>query len=75
MTEAVIINNQELAILCDIVGGWSVKGAENLDADKRRVLDRLIAHGFVEPANGHSVTKYKHTSKTERCFLPSSAWE
>jgi hypothetical protein len=68
MTEAVIINNQELAILCDIVGGWSVKGAENLDADKRRALDRLIAHGFVEPANGHSVTKYKHTSKTEILF-------
>ena len=43
MTEAVTINNQELAILCDIVGGWSVKGAENLDADKRRALDRLIA--------------------------------
>ena len=30
MTEAVTINNEELAILCDIVGGWSVKKwAEN----------------------------------------------
>jgi hypothetical protein len=48
MTEAVTINDQELAILCDIVGGWSVKWAENLDVDKRQALDRLIANGFVE---------------------------
>ena len=33
MTEAVTISNEELAILCDIVAGWSVKQAENLDAD------------------------------------------
>ena len=26
MAEAVTITNQELAILCDIVAGWSVKG-------------------------------------------------
>ena len=25
MTEAVTITNEELAILCDIVAGWSVK--------------------------------------------------
>jgi hypothetical protein len=25
MTEAVTINNEELAILCDIVSGWGVK--------------------------------------------------
>ena len=30
MTEAVTINNEELAILCDIVSGWGVeKWAEN----------------------------------------------
>jgi hypothetical protein len=68
MTEAVIINNQELAILCDIVGGWGVKGAENLDADKRRALDRLIANGFVESADKISLTKYQHTAKTELLF-------
>jgi hypothetical protein len=32
MTEAVTVTNEELAILCDIVAGWSVKRAENLDA-------------------------------------------
>jgi hypothetical protein len=25
MTEAVTVNNEELAILCDIASGWSVK--------------------------------------------------
>jgi hypothetical protein len=68
MTEAVTVTNEELAILCDIVAGWGVKQAENLDADKRLALDRLIANGFVEQANGHSITKYQHTAKTELLF-------
>jgi len=68
MTEAVTVTNEELAILCDIVAGWSVKRAENLDADKRLALDRLIANGFVEQANGHSVTNYRQTAKTELLF-------
>jgi hypothetical protein len=68
MTQAVTVTNEELAILCDIVAGWSVKQAENLDADKRLALDRLIANGFVEQANGHSITKYQHTAKTELLF-------
>jgi hypothetical protein len=65
MTEAVTITNEELAILCDIVAGWSLKQAESVNAGKRLVLDRLIANGFVEQANGHSVSKYQHTAKTE----------
>jgi hypothetical protein len=68
MIEAVTVTNEELAILCDIVAGWSVKQAENLDADKRLALDRLIANGFLEQANGHSITKYQHTAKTELLF-------
>jgi len=68
MTEAVTVTNEELAILCDIVAGWSVKQAENLDADKRLALDRLVANGFVEQANAHSVTEYQHTAKTELLF-------
>ena len=48
MTETVTITNEELAILCDIVAGWSVKRRENLDSGKRLALDRLIANGFVE---------------------------
>ena len=68
ITEAVTITNEELAILCDIVGGWGVKQAENLDADKRLVLDRLIANGFVQRVNGHAVSRYQHTAKTELLF-------
>ena len=41
MIEAVTINNEELAILCDIVSGWSVKKwAENPGATKKQALDR-----------------------------------
>ena len=68
MTDAVTVTNEELAILCDIVARWSVERIENLDADKRLALDRLIANGFVEQANGHSVTNYQHTAKTELLF-------
>ena len=68
MTEPVTIANEELAILCDIVAGWSLKQAENLNTDKRMVLDRLIANGFVERANSRSVSKYQHTAKTELLF-------
>ena len=36
MTEAVTINNDELAISCDIVSGWGVqKWAENPGASKK----------------------------------------
>jgi hypothetical protein len=46
MTEAVTINNEELAILCDIVSGWGIKKwAETPGAAKKQSLDRLIAHG------------------------------
>ena len=68
MTEAVTITNDELAILCDIVAGRSVKQAENLDADKCLALDRLIANGFVQRANGHAISRYQHTAKTELLF-------
>ena len=67
MTEAVTINNEELAILCDIVSGWGVrKWAENPGAAK--TLDRLITHGYVEPVGGVSATRYQHTTKTEILF-------
>jgi hypothetical protein len=69
MTEAVAINNEELAILCDIVSGCGVKKwAENPSAAKRRSLDRLITHGYVEPVRGASATRYQHTTKTEILF-------
>jgi hypothetical protein len=68
MIEPVTITNEELAILCDIVAGWSLKRAESLDTGKRLVLDRLIANGFVEQANGQSVSNYQHTAKTDLLF-------
>jgi hypothetical protein len=68
MTEAFTINHQELAILCDFVGGWGGKwAANNLQRDKRQALDRLITNGFLEPA-ADAVTKYQHTAKTEMLF-------
>ena len=68
MTEAFTIGNEELAILCDFVGGWGAKWAtDNLQTDKRQVVDRLIANGYLEPAS-HSITKYQHTAKTELLF-------
>jgi hypothetical protein len=70
MTEAVTINNEELAILCDIVSGWGVKKwAENPGSSKKQALDRLIAHGYVERApEASAATKYQHTAKTEVLF-------
>jgi len=48
MAEAVTINNEERAILCDIVSGWGVKQwSENSGATKTQALNRLIAHGYV----------------------------
>jgi hypothetical protein len=69
MNKAVTINNEELAILCDIVSGWGVKKwAENPGAAKRQSLDRLIAHGYVEPVHEASPTRYQRTTKTEVLF-------
>ena len=63
------INDQELAILCDIVSGWGVKKwAENPAAAKRQSLDRLIALGYVEPVHAASATRYQHTTKTDILF-------
>ena len=41
MAEA-LISDQEIAILCDVLEG----GGANLNADKRKVLDQLIAKGL-----------------------------
>jgi hypothetical protein len=68
MTEPFTIDHEELAILCDFVGGWGGKWAtNNLATNKRQPLDRLIANGFLEPA-AQSITKYQHTAKTELLF-------
>jgi hypothetical protein len=69
MAEAVTIDNDELAMLCDIVSGWGVKKwAENPGAAEKQALSRLIAQGYVEPAQEPSATRYRHTAKTEILF-------
>ena len=45
---------------------------DNPNADKQQALHRLIANGFVELANGHSITRYQHTAKTELLFTNSA---
>ena len=57
-----LITDQEISILCDILEGWGA----NLNADKRKVLDQLIAKGFVVPADQESVEKYKLTDKAQQ---------
>ena len=61
MTDAVI-TDQEVAILCDVLEGWGA----NLNADKRKVLDQLIAKGFVVSADQESHAKYKLTGKAQQ---------
>jgi hypothetical protein len=63
MPEAVTIDNQELAILCDLMDGWGAKWTGKLDADKKLILHQLIAKGFVETAEQQSITRYRHTDK------------
>ena len=75
MTEAITVTNEELAILCDIVAGWSMKRSENLDAGKRLALYRLIANGFIEQAIGYAVTNYRQTCQNRAPFHPNSASE
>jgi hypothetical protein len=50
------ITDQEISILCDVLEGWGA----NLNADKSKILDQLIAKGLVVPADQESA-KYKLT--------------
>jgi hypothetical protein len=69
MTETATINNEELAILCDLMSGWGVKKwAENPGSVKKQALDRLVVHGYVELIHEASASRYRHTPKTEMLF-------
>jgi predicted transcriptional regulator len=61
MTDAPI-TDQEIAILCDILEGWGA----NLNADKKKIIDQLIAKGFVVSADQESSAKYKLTGKAQK---------
>jgi hypothetical protein len=65
MNEDFTINNEELAILCDLVSGW---GVQHASAAKKQAFDRLIAQGYIEPAQEATGTTYRHTAKTEILF-------
>jgi hypothetical protein len=38
MAQSSIINDQELAVLCDLIGGWAAQWSEKLADDKGRRL-------------------------------------
>jgi predicted transcriptional regulator len=57
-----LVTDQEIAILCEVADG---QGA-NLNADKRKVLDQLIAKGLVEPPDQETPEKYVLTGKAQQ---------
>jgi hypothetical protein len=56
------LTDQEIAILCDVLEGQGAK----FNADKKEVLDQLIAKGFVAPADQDPPAKYKLTGKAQQ---------
>jgi hypothetical protein len=60
--EDALITDQEIAILCDVLEGRS----EKFNPDKKKVLDQLIAKGFVVAANRRSSATYKLTAKAQQ---------
>jgi len=56
------MSDEEIAILCDVLEG----GGANLNADKRKVLDQLIAKGFVVAAGQESPVKYKINGRAQQ---------
>src|SRR5436309_1861750 len=72
MNETVTINNEDLAILCDLMSGWGVKKwAENPGTAKKQALDRLIAHGYVELAFEELRPPDTDTRLKQKCSLLS----
>jgi hypothetical protein len=68
MSEAVTITNEELFDPLRYRGRTERKGGRKSGCRKRLVLDRLIANGFVQKANGQPVARYQTTAKTELLF-------
>ena len=56
-----LVTDQEIAILCDVMEGWGA----NLNEDKMKVLDQLIAKGFVVSADqACKIQTYQQSSTT-----------
>ena len=64
MAQSSIINDQELAILCDLMSGWSAQWCGKLVDDKSQALDHLIASGYIETPDWY-IVNYKHTARAE----------
>jgi hypothetical protein len=63
-----LISDQEIAILCDVLEGWGA----NLNANKRRALDQLIAKGLVVPADQECLQNINLPPKLNN-FSPNAA--
>jgi hypothetical protein len=57
-----LISDEEIAVLCDLVEG---RGA-NFSAERRKVLDQLIARGFVVLTGRESPAKYILTGEAQQ---------
>jgi predicted transcriptional regulator len=56
------LTDQEIAILCDVVEGSHA----NWSAEKRKVLDELMAKGFVVSPDQNSSATYELTAKARQ---------
>ena len=74
MAEAITIDDQELAIICDLMAGWGAKSDGKLDGNKRQALDQVIAKGFVEPSEEGRL-RDTDTQPKPHSFWPNSASE
>ena len=69
MTDA-LITDQEIAILCDVLEGWGA----NLNVDKRKILDQLIAKGFVVPADQEVACKIQTNWQSSTTSRRARRW-
>lgn len=56
------VTDHEIAILCDVLEGQ----AANFRADKKRVLEQLIARGLVTVFENVSAARYELTGKAQQ---------
>jgi len=56
------ITDLEISVLCEVLAG----AGASLNPDKRKVLDQLVAQGFVVHANQDAPAKYELTDKAQK---------
>lgn len=65
-----VIADHEIAILCDLGGGYQVA---HFNADKRKILDELIGRGFVEQDDREPSAKLKLTAQAQHLLAERGA--